>query len=130
MSHIHKKIALCLLAALVLSSCAKLRKNPERFYFGNYSEAEAAFNKGDYALALDKYSAYIAENPEGNLAVIANYYMAKSYASLGQKDKSAALYHEIIAKHADTVWAKFSQTQLEDLKAGSPAAPPSTPVAK
>ncbi len=103
-----------LFAVAVFSSCAKLRKNPERFYFGNYSEAEAAFNKGQYQMALDKYAAYISENPEGNLAVIASYYMAKSHAALGQKEQALALFKEIAAKHPESVWAKFSQTQIED----------------
>ena len=114
-----------LLTLSFFSSCAKLRKNPERFYFGNYSEAEAAFNKGQYQIALDKYGAYISENPEGNLAVIASYYMAKSYAALGQKDKALTLFKGIIAKHPDNVWAKFAQSQIDDSQNGTNTTTPS-----
>lgn len=94
-------------------------KGPDRYYFGDYSEAEAAYNQGNYQEAIDKYSSYIAENPEGNLAIIAKYYTARSYASLGQKDKARELYVEISQKYPDHVWAKFSTAQLEELNSGA-----------
>ena len=124
-----KQTLLVLLLSLCLASCARwFPKGTEHFYFGHYSEAEAAFNKGNYQEALDKYSAYIAENPEGSLAVIAKYYMAKSHANLGQPDKARPLYQEIMTKHPDLVWAKFSESQLKDLdQAGS--APKATALA-
>ncbi len=103
--------------ALLSSSCLRWRRNPERFYFGNYSEAEALFNKGKYAEALAKYDAYVTENPEGNLAVIADYYRAKCHVTLGHKGEARALFSEIIKKHSETVWAKFAQSQLDDLPA-------------
>lgn len=102
---------------LCLSACARIfPKGPDRFYFGSYSEAEAAYNQGNYQDAIGKYSAYITENPEGNLAVIAEYYMARSYANLGQADKAREYYTDIIQKHPDLVWAKFSEGQLQELK--------------
>ncbi|MBP9865431.1 MAG: tetratricopeptide repeat protein [Candidatus Omnitrophica bacterium] len=102
---------------LTLSACARFfPKGPDRFYFGSYSEAEVAYNQGNYQEAVDKYSAYVAENPEGNLAVIAQYYMARSYANLGQTDKARERYNQIIEKHPDLVWAKFSEGQLQELQ--------------
>lgn len=110
-------LLISLILCLGLSSCARIfPKGPDRFYFGSYSEAEAAYNQGNYQDAVDKYSAYIAENPEGNLAVIAQYYRARSYANLGQNDQAAASYSDIIQKHPDLVWAKFSEGQLQELR--------------
>lgn len=110
-------LIISLILCLNLSACARFfPKGPDRFYFGSYSEAEVAYNQGNYQDAVDKYSAYITENPEGNLAVIAQYYMARSYANLGQADKATENYNDIIQKHPELVWAKFSEGQLQDLK--------------
>ncbi len=112
-------VLFCFIFCFGLSSCARFfPKGPDRYYFGAYSEAETAYNQERYQEAIDKYSAYTAENPEGNLAVIAKYYTARSYAQLGQMDKARELYQEIVQKYPDLVWAKFSASQLEELKAG------------
>ncbi len=117
-----KQTLLLLVLSLSLTSCARwFPKGTEHFYFGHYSEAEAAFNKGSYQEAIDKYSAYVAENPDGSLAVIAKYYTAKSYANLGQADKARALYQEVMTKHPDLVWAKFAESQLKDMDQAGPA---------
>ena len=119
-----KSLLFFLLWSLCLTSCARwFPKGVEHFNFGSYSEAEAAFNKGNYQEAIDKYTAYITENPEGNLAVIAKYYTAKSYSNLAKPDQARVLYQEIMDKHPDLVWAKFSESQLKDL-AEAPALPP------
>jgi TolA-binding protein len=115
-----------LILCMFLSACARMfPKGPDRFYFGSYSEAEVAYNQGNYQEAVDKYSAYIAENPEGNLAVIAEYYMARSYANLGQADKAREYYTRIIQEHPDLVWAKFSEGQLQELKVDKKVLTPS-----
>lgn len=101
-----------LLFFLSLSSCAH---NPDRFYFGHYSEAEALFQKGLYGKAIQKYQAYIDENPEGHLAVISRYYIARSRAALGQKDEAREIYQDIIKNYPEVVWANFSETQLKEL---------------
>lgn len=99
---------------LGVSSCAN--KTSESFYFGNYSEAEALYNKGQYEKAIQKYQAYVDENPEGNLALISEYYIARSKAALGKTDEAKALFQKIVKEHQDTVWANFSETQLKDLE--------------
>ncbi len=104
-----------------LSACAR---NPEKFYFGAYSEAETLYRKGDYERAIQKYQAYTDENPEGNLAVISQYYIARSHASLGHKDEAVAIFQRIIKDHPETVWANFSETQLKQIE--SSAAPVKT----
>lgn len=105
-----------ILCILVLSGCIRGRHRDGDFYFGSYSEAEAFYNRKDYGKALQRYQAYIDENPEGNLAVISQYYMAKSHAALGHKDEAAALYKKIVAEHPDLVWANFSEAQLKELQ--------------
>lgn len=98
--------------ALLLSSCVS---SPERYYFGSYSEAERFYNKGEYAKAIDKYKEYLEESPEGNLAVIAQYYMAKSQDGLGNTDEAKKIYQGIVDEHSDLVWADFSKTQLKEI---------------
>lgn len=100
---------------LTLSSCAG-RRGPENFYFGNYSEAETLYNKGQYEKAIEKYQAYIDENPEGNLAVISRYYIAKSHAALGHKDQAKQIYESIVKDYPELVWANFAKTQLQELE--------------
>ncbi len=96
------------------SGCIHIR-NREAFYFGNYSEAEALFKKGEYDKAIQKYQAYIDENPEGNLAVISNYYIAKSHDALGHTDEAKQLYQQIVEKYPSLIWSNFSETRLKEL---------------
>jgi len=103
-----------LCTVLLFSSCS--RHSSEQFYFGSYSEAEQLYNKGQYAKAIEKYQNYVDDNPEGNLAVISNYYIAKSHAALGHADQAKEIYQKIIKEHPDLVWANFAETQLKELE--------------
>lgn len=104
---------LLILLAVFVSACAT--KNPEAFYFGSYSEAEYLYGKGEYEKAIQKYQEYVDENPEGNMAVISQYYIAKSRVELGQVDQAKMIFNNIIQNHPDVVWANFSETQLAEL---------------
>jgi TolA-binding protein len=104
--------------ALGTSSCAKTSKN---FYFGSYSEAEKHYGKQEYEQAVTKYRAYLDENPQGNLAVIAQYYLGKSYAALGKTDEARMQFQKVANEHPDLVWANFSRTQLQELENAAPA---------
>ncbi len=99
---------------LTLSACAT--NHPENYYFGDYSDAERLYNRGRYEKAIQKYQAYIDENPEGNLAVISMYYTARSHAALGHWDQAKGIYEKIVHEHPDLVWANFSETQLKQLE--------------
>jgi TolA-binding protein len=112
-----RSLWLLVLLTLGLASCAH---NPESFYFGNYSEAERLYNKGKYQQAIEKYQAYLADNPVGNLAVISQYYIAKSYVALGKTDEAKPLFEKIVKDYPDVVWANFSKTQLNEIE-GAPA---------
>jgi TolA-binding protein len=107
-------LILCLLGFTV-TSCARAKKGPEHFYFGSYSDAEKLYNEGLYEEAIAQYQAYIDENPEGNLAVISRYYIARSHAALGHTDQARKIFSSIVEQHPDLVWANFSKTQLEEL---------------
>ncbi len=109
-------LLLVLAAGFLGTSCAK---NPEAFYFGPYSEAEQLYNKEEYAKAIEKYQAYSDENPEGNLSVISQYYIAKSYRALGQADQAKDLFQKIMSQHPDLVWAHFAESQLKEMGEGS-----------
>ncbi|MBN1687865.1 MAG: tetratricopeptide repeat protein [Candidatus Omnitrophica bacterium] len=102
------------LGVFILLSCAR---NPEHFYFGNYSQAERLYQKGEYERAIQKYQEYIDENPEGNLAVISLYYIARSHMALGHDEEARALFDEVSTKHPDLVWAHFSEMQLKEMDA-------------
>jgi len=110
-----------IISSMAFSSCAT--RKAQNFYFGNYSEAERFYSKGDYKKAIEKYEAYREENPEGNLAVIAQYYMAKSHQALGEGEEAKKLYEDIVKQHPDLVWANFSQTQLKELGSAVSSAP-------
>ena len=105
-----------LMLVLSLTSCAR---QSETFYFGDYSEAEAFYNQGEYKKAIQKYQAYMDENSEGNLAVISQYYIAKSHAELGNLQEAKNRFQRIVDKYPDVVWANFSQTQLQELEAAA-----------
>ena len=94
---------------------------PRTFYFGNYSEAESLFNRGQYERAIQKYQAYIDENPEGNLAVISQYYIARSHLALSHRDEAKDIFQHLIQKYPDVVWARFSETQLKDMESTTTA---------
>ena len=108
-----RRLILILMMATLGLSCA--HKQPENFYFGNYSEAEALYNRGQYDKAIQKYQAYVDENPEGNLAIIAQYYIAKSHMALGHYEDAERIFKTTVEKHPDMVWANFSETQLKEL---------------
>jgi TolA-binding protein len=98
---------------LIFSGCAH---NPESFYFGDYSEAEKLYNRGEYQKAIDKYQAYLKDHPEGHLAVIAQYYIGKSYLELNEPDTARTIFEGIMTAHPDVVWAKFSETQIQEMQ--------------
>jgi TolA-binding protein len=107
-----RNILIWLVGAFLLMSCVR---GPENFYFGDYSQAERLYKKGEYERAIQKYQAYMDENPEGNLAVISLYYIARSHLALGHKDEARALFQEIVNKYPNVVWANFSELQLKEL---------------
>ncbi len=129
MATMKKLTALLVLLTLVFTGCMSRRHSEEEFYFGNYSEAESFYNRKQYDKALQRYQAYVDENPEGNLAVIAKYYMGRCHAALGHIDEAKSIYQNIAARHSDLVWGNFAENQLKELenpgsvKAPEPAAP-------
>ena len=93
------------------------------FNFGPYSEAEEFYKKGKYEKAIEKYQEHLKENPEGNLAVISRYYMAKSFDSLGRTGEARPLYQQIIQEQPKLIWADFSKSRLAELSPNSPSPP-------
>jgi TolA-binding protein len=112
---------LIIVMAFSVTACAR-RQSPDNFYFGAYSEAEALYNQKQYERAIQKYQAYIDENPEGNLAVISRYYMGKSHAALGHTEEAKSIFQKIVTEHPNLVWANFSDTQLKELQKASSSA--------
>ena len=103
-----------LLISVFLLSLGGCRTNPS-FNFGAYSEAERFYEKKEYQKAILKYEEYLRENPEGNMAVISYYYMAKSFEGLGQRKEAQAIYKKIVKDYPNLVWADFAKTRLKEL---------------
>lgn len=111
-----KKLFILLLAAVTLAGCLNRGRREGDYYFGSYSEAEVFYNRKEYQKAIQRYQAYIDENPEGNLAVISQYYIAKSQLALGRTEEAKAIFQKILSEHPDMVWANFSEGQLKEIQ--------------
>lgn len=101
--------------SLLLSGCARTQET-EKFYFGAYSEAEKLYKKGKYSEAVVKYNEFVESNPKSNMAVIAEFYTAKSYEELGKIEKAKTLFKKISKGHADLPWGGFAKAHLEELE--------------
>lgn len=95
---------------------------PSRHEFGNYSNAEKFYAEGKYDKAIDSYQKYIDEQPDGNLAIISKYYIAKSHAALNHISEAKSGFQNIIQKYPDLIWSELSKQQLKKLDSESPAA--------
>ena len=91
------------------------RTTDEGFNFGAYSQAEKFYEKGKYDKAIEKYQEFLRENQEGNMGVIAQYYMAKSYEGLGRIPEARELYEKIAKENPKLMWADFSKDRLKEL---------------
>ena len=111
-------VALLALSGLVFASCAT---GPSNRSFGPYSDAEAFYKKGDYSKAVEKYQEYLAANPQGNLAAIAEYYIAKSYIASGDTAKAREGFERVARKFPGTSWAEFAKEQLAALHSAAEA---------
>ena len=98
---------------MMLASCA-FRSSSRSF--GPYSDAENFYKKGDYTKAIGKYQEYLSGHPQGNMAAIAAYYIAKSYAASGDMVKAREHFKRVIKQYPQTSWAEFSQEQLDMLQ--------------
>lgn len=85
--------------------------------FGIYSEAGKFYEKKEYRKAIVKYDEYVRNNPDGNMAIICRYYMAKSYEALGETDKARELYEKIVKEGSDQIWIDFAKARLKEIKA-------------
>lgn len=101
------------LLGVVLASCAS---SPSKHSFGPYSEAEIFYKKGDYPKAIEKYQEYLAANPQGNLAAIAEYYIAKSYLASGDMVNARKDFERVVEQFPGTSWADFAKENLEMLQ--------------
>lgn len=120
--HNFKRNLFLLFVCIVLTGCIHRGHREGDYYFGSYSEAEIFYNHKEYQKAIQRYQAYIDENPEGNLAVISQYYIAKSQMALGHADEAKVIFQRILKEHPDMVWANFSEGQLKELEKGSVSA--------
>ena len=109
----NKIFSVLALSGLLFASCAS---GPSKTSFGPYSEAEAFYKGGNYPKAIEKYQKYLAENPQGNLAAIAEYYVAKSYLASGNTGKARESFERVAKKFPGTSWAEFAKEQLEKLQ--------------
>ncbi len=95
---------------------------PSHHQFGSYSDAEKFYAEGKYEKAIDSYQKYINEQPDGNLAIISKYYIAKSHAALKQNVEAKVGFEAIINKYPELIWAELSKEQLKTLAAAESTA--------
>ncbi len=88
---------------------------PSHHEFGSYSDAEKFYAEGKYDKAIGSYQKYIDEQPDGNLAIISKYYIAKSHAALKQNNIAKSEFEAIINKYPDLIWAELSKEQVKNL---------------
>ena len=112
-----KVFAVGLIMACLSISCASRSVSS----FGPYSAAETYYGKGNYSKAIAKYQEYLAANPQGSLAPIAEYYIAKSYAASGDNAKAGESFQKVVAQYPQSSWANFAKEQLDLLKARATA---------
>ncbi len=107
-----KTVVLFLLFPILASSCANFQKSS----YGSYAEAEKAFSRGKYEKAIAGYRDYLEQNPGSSMAVIAEYYIGKSYAAMGMTGEAEKVYRDVIKKYPQSSWADFSQKRLDEIK--------------
>ena len=107
-----KKLIPFLLFPMLVSSCASFQKSR----YGSYAEAEKAFSRGKYEKAITGYRDYLEQNPGSGMAVIAEYYIGKSYAAMGRIGEAEKAYRDVIEKYPQSSWADFSQKRLNEIK--------------
>lgn len=112
MTKLFKSLFALLVSSVLLCGCLHM---PMRHDFGNYSNAERFYSEGKYQKAIESYQKYIDEQPEGNLAIVAKYYIAKSYAALNEKDKAKTGFEAIAQQYPDLIWAELSKEQIKNL---------------
>ncbi|MGI6241271.1 MAG: tol-pal system protein YbgF [Candidatus Omnitrophica bacterium ADurb.Bin292] len=110
--NITKMLIPFLLFPMLVSSCANFQKSS----YGSYAEAEKAFSHGKYEKAITGYQDYLEQNPGSNMAVIAEYYIGKSYAAMGRTGEAEKVYRDVIEKYPKSSWADFSQKRLNEIK--------------
>ncbi len=110
--------AVLALSGLLFASCAS---GPAKHSFGPCSEAETFYKKGNYPKAIEKYQEYLAGNPQGNLAAVAQYYIAKSYIASEDTVKARENFEQVVKQYPGTSWAEFSKEQLELLQGAAKA---------
>lgn len=101
---------------IFLSGCLR---SPARHQFGDYSNAEKYFAEGKYEKAIDSYQKYVDRNEDGNLSIIARYYIGKSNVALQKPDVAKKSFTEIINQYPDLIWAELSKEQIENLDSAS-----------
>ncbi|OQA55571.1 MAG: Outer membrane protein assembly factor BamD [Candidatus Omnitrophica bacterium ADurb.Bin277] len=109
---IMKTLVSFLLFSMLVSSCAHFQKSS----YGSYAEAEKAFSRGKYEKAIMGYRDYLEQNPGGSMAVIAEYYIGKSYAAMGMAGEAEKVYRDVIEKYPQSSWAGFAQKRLDEVK--------------
>ncbi len=107
-----KSLFISFVCIVFLSGCLR---GPSRHQFGDYSNAEKFYAEGKYEKAIDSYSKYIDSHPEGNLSIIAEYYIAKSYAELNKVAEARSGFQAIASKYPDLIWAELSKEQVKAL---------------
>lgn len=96
---------------------------PEKTGTGEYDAALALYNKGQYATAAEKFSAFLRNNPSGSLAPNAMYWQGECLYSQGKYDSSIIIFKDLVGKYpkhpkaaAALLKAGFAYAQIRDME--------------
>ena len=106
-----KAFVLILAVPFLIAACAHVRETD----VGHYSKAEKYYAQGKFGKAIEEYGAYLTKEPDGNMAIIAHYYIAKSHLELGHVAEAKAGFQNVIDQYPQSDWAQFAADRLKEL---------------
>ena len=120
---------LIMLLACVLSGCCKAglynvtdptyeRAGSATSDRDHFEKAKKYYDTEDYDKAINNFSQYIKDKPDGILTVVAIYYLAESYEKKNNIDKALETYQRLVNKYKTGEWVMWSKENIQELKGG------------
>ena len=96
---------------------------PKKNGTGEYDAALALYNKGQYATAAERFSAFLRNNPSSSLAPNAMYWQGECLYSQGKYDSAIIIFKDLAGKYAKhpkaaaaLLKAGFAYAQIRDME--------------
>ncbi len=89
-------LAIVILAAAAVLACAERHADAADQHQDRYQVAAGHYQQGRWQLAADEFRAFLAENPSGQSAERAHFYLGESLVQLRQFDQATAQFREYL----------------------------------